>query len=72
MERQLPVGFLSPGVGGGYIVICHNCALSGQYHVGAPVFPVNIIPYNQNCGYCDRVLIQGRPTWPQLFDGRSP
>jgi len=34
------------------------------------VYPVNIGDYFQDCAMCGRRLHEGKPGWPELFDGR--
>lgn len=59
-------------------VTCVTCAENGirfGSNVEEPVrvYLVNILPHNQDCQRCGRVIVQGNKRFPQLFvQGDSP
>lgn len=63
-----PIGYLTREPKG-YTVTCLTCAASGAESMGAVIYFDTIFPYNQNCGVCDKELVHGYRTWPQMFDG---
>ena len=52
---------------GGKFVICDSCL--PQDHE-TPVFAVNIGQYRQTCAACGKLLHEGQPLWPELFNGK--
>jgi hypothetical protein len=64
----------SPGIGkllNGSTFVCHKCALTHDLvsEGAVEVYPVNVIPYSQNCHDCGETIVKG---WDcQLFAPKS-
>ncbi|MBW2559267.1 MAG: hypothetical protein JRE40_00280 [Deltaproteobacteria bacterium] len=64
------VGHLEAGKFG---ITCPQCASYGPAHTAVfardiSIYLINILPYNQDCQRCGRMIVEGDEAFPVLFD----
>lgn len=50
------------------LVVCVECGSRLPYRIGPALFHANVFPYSQRCHVCDKVLVKGLHSWPEMFE----